>query len=200
MSRQSIGVGVTGPVYVNETVATESIAGTGVYVNETAGVVTVHGTLSVTLDATTLAATAATKVIAALSVLLDNTTLSATATVVQGPVIIVRGGPPRRFIGEFDFKTLRTEFRKADERVVLEEVVEATSNAIDENKRVISAAQLAREIKRIHEIRLSETRVRNLITRIRRDADFKAEQERFVARKKQMEQDDDDEVMLLVLN
>ncbi len=197
--RQSIGSGALGPVYINETVSTESIAGTGVYVNETAAVTVVTGTLSVTLGATTLAATAATKVIAALTVLLDNTTLSATAQVTAPLVIVARGGPPRRFIGEFDFKTLRTEFRKADERVVLEEVVEATSNAIDENKRVISAAQLAQEIKRIHEIRLSETRVRNLITKIRRDADFKAEQERFVARRK-MEQDDDDEVMLLVLN
>ena len=102
-----------------------------------------------------------------------------------------------RPLAEFDFKTLRAEFRKSgDERVVLEEVIEAAETAIEDNTRVATAAQLAREIKRMREIRLSEVRVRNLITSIRRDAAFKAETERV---KRQLEDDEDEEESLLIL-
>ncbi len=115
------------------------------------------------------------------------------------PAIVTRGGPPIRFrpLAEFDFKTLRAEFRKSgDERVVLQEVIEAAETAIEDNTRVISAVELAREIKRMREIRLSEVRVRNLITSIRRDAAFKAETERV---KRQLEDDEDEEESLLIV-
>ncbi len=85
-ARQSIASGALGPVYINETVSTESIAGPGVYVDQTAGITTVNATLSVTLDATTLVATASVSINAALSVTLDNTTLLATATVTGSPM------------------------------------------------------------------------------------------------------------------
>jgi len=192
---QQIASGTLGPVYVNETDSKESIASV-VYVDETT-ITTVNATLSVTLDNTTLTATADAAVNATFSVTLGAMTLLATAHVDTSTIVVLRGGPPIRYVPEFDFRTLRAEFRNGDERVVLEEVVEATQQAIVEDKRAVSAIQLAKEIKRLHEIRLTEQRVRQLIDEIRKDAAFRAERKRLIA-KKQDDEDEDETMLLLV--
>ena len=112
-------------------------------------------------------------------------------------IVLLRGGPARKYVPEFDFRTLRAEFRKGDEYYVLQEIAEEARTAIGEERKPANAAALAREIKRQRDIRLTMDTVERLITRIRNDKAFRAEAAR-IAREKQ--QEEDDEAVLLLIH